>query len=226
MDKINLFLHLEKGPRKGEVIDCKGRAKVTIGRVARGNTFVIKESAISQKHLLLEFKGDKWSVTDLDTSNGTIFNDAKLPPSKPRPLKNGDLIKIGAETIIRVQIEQPPKPQAPAKKSPEKKALKSQPGRRKGEVIARKDKLPVEKPAPGSVVASTENVADSSGKANLCTQGSGRALEDITLAEWFDQMEQWLPKHLNEISENIIGEMRARAKEFDAFILQKNPKDG
>lgn len=218
MDKTSvLSLQLEKGPRQGEVLDCKKRAKITIGRVVKSNTFAIKEEGISQRHLSIELKDNKWMVADLGSSNGTILNGARLLPNKPRPLKNGDAIKIGEETLIRVKIE--------SQGSPEKKNLRPQAGRKRGEVATAKNhKAVVQNPAlPQSEVASTEKSAE---MVNSSAECSRKGLEDMTLEEWFDQMEQWLPKHLTEISENIIGQMRVRSEQFDAYILQKNPKNG
>lgn len=217
MDKTSvLSLQLEKGPRQGEVLDCNKRAKITIGRVVKSNTFAIKEDGISQKHLSIELKDNKWMVTDLGSSNGTILNGARLLPNKPRLLKNGDAIKIGEETLIRVKIE--------SQGSPEEKNLRPQAGRKRGKVATAKNQKTVENPAPPqSVVASTEKSAE---RVDSSAECSRKGLEDITLEEWFDQMEQWLPKHLTEISENIIGQMRVRSEQFDAYILQKKPKNG
>jgi pSer/pThr/pTyr-binding forkhead associated (FHA) protein len=218
MDKTSvLSLHLEKGPRQGEVLDCKKRAKVTIGRVVKSNTLAIKEDGISQRHLSIESKDNKWTVTDLGSSNGTILNDDRLLPNKPCPLKNGDAIKIGEETLIRVNIE--------SQGSPEKKTLRPQAGRKRGEAAtAKKQETVVQNPAPPqSVVASTGKSAESVNSGAECSR---KGLEDMTLEEWFDQMEQWLPQHLTEVSENIIGQMRARSEQFDAYILQKDPNNG
>lgn len=218
MDKTSvLSLHLEKGLRQGEVLDCRKRAKVTIGRVAKSNTFAIKEDGISQKHLCIELKDNKWTLADLGSSNGTFLNDDQLLPNKPCPLKNGDAIKIGEETLIRVKIE--------SQASPEKKTLRPQANRKRGEAAtSKKHKTVVQNPEPPqSVVGSTGKSAE---RVNSGAECSRKGSEDMTLEEWFDQMEQWLPKHLTEVSENIIGQMRERSEEFDEYILQKNPKNG
>lgn len=218
MDRVSvLSLHMEKGPRQGEVIDCRKRGKVTIGRTVKSNTFAIREDAISQRHLSIEFKDNKWAIKDLCSSNGTILNGVPLSPDKPRPLTNDDAIKIGEETLIRVKIE--------SRDSPEKRTLRSQAGRRRGEAtVAKKQKTAIQNPAsPQSVVSSSGKLVE---KVLSSTECSRQNLEDESLAEWFDQMEQWLPKCLRAISEDIIGQMRARSEQFDAYILQKNPKSG
>lgn len=183
----------------------------------KSNTFAIKEDGISQKHLCIELKDNKWTLADLDSSNGTFLNDDRLLPNKPCPLKNGDAIKIGEETLIRVKIE--------SQASPEKKTLRPQANRKRGEAAtSKKHKTVVQNPEPPqSVVGSTGKSAE---RVNSGAECSRKGSEDMTLEEWFDQMEQWLPKHLTEVSENIIGQMRERSEQFDEYILQKNPKNG
>ncbi|XXG86282.1 hypothetical protein AAC387_Pa11g1204 [Persea americana] len=109
----NLKLIIEKGPRKGEALDCSHGSTIRIGRVIRGNTFTIKDPAISQNHLLIQSDGSHWSISDLDTSNGTVLNDTALPPNSPAHLSHGDIIKIGTTTSITVVIERNTDPPPP-----------------------------------------------------------------------------------------------------------------
>ncbi|KAG1371369.1 FHA domain-containing protein [Cocos nucifera] len=106
MENHILRLVVEKGPKEGEMLECKPGAITRIGRVVRGNTFAIRDPGISQKHLAFEFlrETSRWVVSDLDTSNGTLVNDAKIRPSVPFPLSDGDSIKIGEMTSISVRI--------------------------------------------------------------------------------------------------------------------------
>lgn len=106
MENPILRLVVEKGPKEGEMLECKPRAVTRIGRVMRGNTFAIRDPGISQKHLAFKFlrETSRWVVSDLDTSNGTLVNDAKIRPSIPFPLSIGDSIKIGEMTSISVRI--------------------------------------------------------------------------------------------------------------------------
>lgn len=102
-----LRLVVEKGPKKGETLDRKPGTLIRIGRVVKGNTFAIKDPAISQHHLVIRFlpEASRWTLEDLGTSNGTLVNDAKIPPSDPFPLSDGDIVKIGESTSISVGIE-------------------------------------------------------------------------------------------------------------------------
>ncbi|XP_077243220.1 uncharacterized protein LOC143883807 [Tasmannia lanceolata] len=100
-----LKLIIEKGPRKGETLECNPNSSIRIGRVIKGNNCTIKDAGISQKHLKIEFISGKWSVTDLETSNGTVLNSVTIPSMTPSCLEEGDIIKIGEKTSIMVKFE-------------------------------------------------------------------------------------------------------------------------
>ncbi|KAL5707083.1 hypothetical protein ACHQM5_025175 [Ranunculus cassubicifolius] len=106
MEVPHLRLTVEKGPKEGETLEKKPGTKVRIGRVVRGNNFIIKDDGISSKHLLIEVKDLNWVIYDLDTSNGTFLNGVQIEPNSPFLLKNGDLIKIGELTSIKVGIRE------------------------------------------------------------------------------------------------------------------------
>ncbi|KAI3459480.1 hypothetical protein Pfo_016143 [Paulownia fortunei] len=106
-----LKLIMEKGPLSGQTNDFRPGSRIHIGRVARGNTLSIKDAGISSKHLLIQFEpvsdpgSHRWTITDLGSSNGTILNGAQLEPSEPAVLSDGDVIKIGEQTSIKVKFE-------------------------------------------------------------------------------------------------------------------------
>ncbi|KAF5175007.1 Fha domain-containing protein [Thalictrum thalictroides] len=99
-----LKLIVEKGPKVGETLERKPGSTIRIGRVVKGNNFTIKDAGISSKHLLIEFKDMKWVVCDLHTSNGTFLNEVQIEGNKEIELKNGDFIKIGEFTSIKICI--------------------------------------------------------------------------------------------------------------------------
>ena len=58
------------------------------------------ETKISRRHARIWRQGDTFLVEDLGSVNGTVVNDAvKLGPRQPRPLENGDRIRIGETTL-------------------------------------------------------------------------------------------------------------------------------
>ncbi|KAL8152714.1 hypothetical protein V2J09_010474 [Rumex salicifolius] len=107
MDLSTMKLVIEKGPREGEALEYNSKQGFTIciGRVQRGNTLAIKENGISSKHLSIECSShDKWVVKDLDSSNGTFLNSSPLTPLTGYDLRDGDVLKIGEVTSIRIRI--------------------------------------------------------------------------------------------------------------------------
>ncbi|XP_020573897.1 FHA domain-containing protein At4g14490-like isoform X2 [Phalaenopsis equestris] len=106
MENPNLTLSIDEGPKKGETFDRRPGSFIRIGRVLRGNTVAIKDTGISQKHLIVEFNSEisRWTVTDLGASNGTTVNGAVIKPNDAFTLANGDVIKIGENTLISVKI--------------------------------------------------------------------------------------------------------------------------
>ncbi|KAK3222398.1 hypothetical protein Dsin_009423 [Dipteronia sinensis] len=92
------------GPRSGETLEFKPGSPIRIGRIKRGNTFSICEDAISTKHLVIDSKSGKWTIEDLDSSNGTILNTTYLSPNSPVDLHDNDNFKIGEETVITVKF--------------------------------------------------------------------------------------------------------------------------
>jgi len=51
--------------------------------------------SISRRHAKIECKGEKYSLVDLGSVNGTSVNGSRLPANEPYSLKNGDLIEFG-----------------------------------------------------------------------------------------------------------------------------------
>lgn len=49
----------------------------------------------SRQHAVIIYENDKLTIEDLNSSNGTFLNRARLNPAKAEPLKPGDIIQIG-----------------------------------------------------------------------------------------------------------------------------------
>uniref|UniRef100_A0A6N2N1V3 FHA domain-containing protein n=1 Tax=Salix viminalis TaxID=40686 RepID=A0A6N2N1V3_SALVM len=93
-----------QGPREGETLEFRPRSTVRIGRVVRGNNVTIKDAGVSSKHLVIVSESGKWSLQDLDSSNGTTLNSSILSPYKSFDIRDGDTIKLGESTSILVQF--------------------------------------------------------------------------------------------------------------------------
>ncbi|KAL5162905.1 FHA domain-containing protein [Glycine soja] len=97
-----LRLEILQGPRGGETLEFKPGAAVRIGRVVKGNTLPIKDLGISSKHLTISTESNKWTLRDLDSSNGTVLDGSQIPPHTPFTLQHDSIIKIGELTSIHV----------------------------------------------------------------------------------------------------------------------------
>lgn len=73
----------------------------TIGR-ADDNTITISNDFVSAYHAVLAYRSDRWWLTDLNSTNGTLLNRAPL--NAPTPLRSGDVISLG-ETHYRLELE-------------------------------------------------------------------------------------------------------------------------
>ena len=94
------------------------QAVVRIGRLpAPQNDIVLEHGWVSRAHARLYCDRLPYRLQDLRSSNGTMLNDAPLPPEEIRPLKDGDVIAIGH---FRLRFVAPPEPAAePPAQEPE-----------------------------------------------------------------------------------------------------------
>jgi hypothetical protein len=84
------------GPQRGEDFRIR-EGPNTIGSEPDAD-IVLRDSAISGKHASLRYKDQKFTITDLDSTNGTFLNDH--PESIAREeLKDNDIIRIGEVTL-------------------------------------------------------------------------------------------------------------------------------
>ncbi|XP_020572896.1 FHA domain-containing protein At4g14490-like [Phalaenopsis equestris] len=322
MPSSTLGLTINKGPKAGETLACNPGTVIRIGRVARGNTLAIKDPGISQKHFTVGFlpEFNRWVVTDLGSSNGTHINGSLISPEQPSALSDGDVIKIGENTSIYVNISPPvhqtlvvprcDRPPRPPKVKHEDKELAEDEaskmghrargrGRKRGRStrFSTKDEVSesvlVEprvtrssarggsirvfvnksKEEDVSIISNSEfvdvmekekqskennarveeevvavdgennnrveelkNNMDSTSKENnagaeeelLTLDGEINSrvekLEDnwnnMTLEEWFDRMEEYLPKSIHMVAEELIDKLSEKAQFFDEYISQ------
>lgn len=104
MEKLPLTLCMERGPKEGQEFDGTHLKRVNIGRTRTSN-YPIKDPTVSQKHAVIEWKLQHWTLVDVGSSNGTAVNGTNLEANEPVQIKNGDVIRFGDAILVRVQIE-------------------------------------------------------------------------------------------------------------------------
>lgn len=76
--------------------------ELTIGRTPAAQ-LVLDDSGLSRVNTTFFVEGDDVLLTDEDSTNGTFLNDERIA-GRPRVLRDGDRIRIGSHTTIRVRI--------------------------------------------------------------------------------------------------------------------------
>jgi pSer/pThr/pTyr-binding forkhead associated (FHA) protein len=108
-----VFLSVTAGRARKQRLDIE-KDDVSIGR-ASDNDLVIEDSSVSGHHCAVLRDGRKYTLRDLDSTNGTRLNG--LPVRESR-LKPGDVVTVGEADIQfdgdDVEVVQSPSPQAAA----------------------------------------------------------------------------------------------------------------
>ena len=76
-------------------------APVTLGRAAENDLVLDTDEFASVQHARIEPRRDGVWLQDLDSTNGTFLNGAKL--TRPQKLTPGDVIRVG-ETDLRYEL--------------------------------------------------------------------------------------------------------------------------
>jgi pSer/pThr/pTyr-binding forkhead associated (FHA) protein len=75
------------------------RQDLTIGRGAR-NDIKLTSRTVSREHALLKFEEGRWYIEDRGSANGTFLNDTRVAFGVAHPLRHGDRIRVGSETLV------------------------------------------------------------------------------------------------------------------------------
>jgi DNA-binding SARP family transcriptional activator len=93
------FLVVRAGHSGQRIIRLDGARQLTLGREPNTDVPLTGDPKISRVHALLERVGDDWSISDDGLSrNGTYCNGKRI--HRLQRLEDGDLLRIGATTII------------------------------------------------------------------------------------------------------------------------------
>jgi hypothetical protein len=76
-----------------------GVLRLTIGRSGE-NDVILQAKTVSRDHAVLTYTEGRWYVEDRGSANGTFVNGSRLPFGVPHPLRHGDRIGLGAETLV------------------------------------------------------------------------------------------------------------------------------
>ncbi len=90
--------HLELfGPERTGRVPLDGD-RLTIGRDQSNDVVLPDDLTVSRHHAVLERLAAGWSVSDLNSTNGTFVNGQFL--TQPRPLYSGDEIEVGETRLV------------------------------------------------------------------------------------------------------------------------------
>ena len=86
-------LTITTGPQIGQSLKLT-KARTIVGR--KGADFALNDPEVSRKHCLLEVREDYVNLKDLDSTNGTFFEDERI---RAAILQNGSEFRVGGSTI-------------------------------------------------------------------------------------------------------------------------------
>jgi pSer/pThr/pTyr-binding forkhead associated (FHA) protein len=71
----------------------------TIGR-AEDNDLTLAKPTISRHHAVVTEEGDRWFLEDRGSFNGTFLNGSRIQAGAKVPLRHGDRIGFGVESVV------------------------------------------------------------------------------------------------------------------------------
>ena len=95
---VTAGLEVVEGPDKGLVRKFE-KASIILGR--QGADIILKDPEVSRHHCLLEVKSGYINLKDLDSTNGTFFEEERV---RAAMLQDGAEFRVGT-SIIRVSLE-------------------------------------------------------------------------------------------------------------------------
>jgi hypothetical protein len=74
------------------------KRRLTVGRTA-DNDLPLSEVGISRHHCRIDWDGQNWAVTDLNSTNGTFLGNSRLLPGMSQPWLPGVLLRVGGHWL-------------------------------------------------------------------------------------------------------------------------------
>lgn len=100
---MKLHLRVVEGPDLGRAFSFETRDRFLLGRAPTAHFQIKDDPFFSRHHLMLEVDPPNVLIQDLQSTNGTFVNHAKL--AAPAPLRHGDVIG-GGKTRIQIVVEE------------------------------------------------------------------------------------------------------------------------
>ena len=75
---------------------CAGRFPFFVGKDPKAADYVLNRAGVSRYHMKIDREGDRYTVADLSSTNGTFVNGTRLQPYKPQVVRRGDEVRIAA----------------------------------------------------------------------------------------------------------------------------------
>lgn len=94
----SIVLRLDRHERPSEWLGFSG-GPVVAGRSATADV-VLEGYLVSRRHASLERSAGGWTVTHAGRMLPTAVNDRELPVGSPRPLADGDSVRVGAARLV------------------------------------------------------------------------------------------------------------------------------
>jgi predicted Zn finger-like uncharacterized protein len=94
----SVILTVISGPGKGAVHKF-AKPRVIVGR--EGADITLQDPEVSRHHCILEVRGDYVNLRDLDSTNGTFYEEER---ARAAMLQNGSEFRVG-ETVLRLTFE-------------------------------------------------------------------------------------------------------------------------
>ncbi len=78
--------------------------RIVIGRGSSADVR-LPHTAISARHAVVEARGATYVLIDEGSTNGTSVNGTRLPPSRPKVLRDGDRIAVPAAGVFELTVQ-------------------------------------------------------------------------------------------------------------------------
>ena len=237
-EQIDFRFHVQGPESEQTVVALEGAT--TIGRQA-GNEWTLPHPMVSRQHARLDCEGEQCTITDLDSSNGTLVNDEPLTPGVPHRLQADDVVVIGpfrlrydpqrAPQPVAEEEEEEPYPawdpadewdEAPPEEGGPAEAAEAVPGREPAGAQAAGAEPPPPGPPPGG-----EPPAAANGQAGDGELPPGLYLDHSRYLQYLPDIyhTDFMARFL-AVFEATLGPIEWTIDNFDLFLSPDTAPDG